>query len=154
LGWNGLWHWDFAGGKEPKRFALRSGGVPCVAVSPDGKVVLFPAERWALSPRFRDLATGKEWEWVAEPGKGRGKRDGDGIAALAVSPDGKLVASGSAGKWISVMHADTGKEAWFADLPRGVNTVAFSPDGKFVAQGGSDVRVWEAATGKSVATFP
>jgi WD40 repeat protein len=154
VGWTGLWHWDFASGKEPKRFPLRSSGVPCVAASPDGKVVAFPAERWALSPRFRNLATGKEWEWVPDPGKGRWKRDGDGIAALAVSPDGKLVASGSAGKWISVRHADTGKETWFADLPGGVTAVAFSPDGKLLAQAGWDVRVWEAATGKTVATFP
>jgi WD40 repeat protein/tRNA A-37 threonylcarbamoyl transferase component Bud32 len=86
------------------------------------------------------------------------------LSNLAISPDGKLLASGAADKTVKVWDAATGQEI---HTLRGheaeVYGVAFSPDGRFLAsasgeQNGrptkpSEVRVWDLQTGKA-RTFP
>jgi WD40 repeat protein len=74
------------------------------------------------------------------------------VRAVAFSPDGKWVATGSVDKTARVMEAATGREV--ARLTHGgwVRAVAFSPDGKWVATGSVDktARVMEAATGREI----
>jgi WD40 repeat protein len=74
------------------------------------------------------------------------------VRAVAFSPDGKWVATGSGDKTARVMEAATGKEVSRLAHQGVVNAVAFSPDGKWVATGSEDgtARVMEAATGKEV----
>lgn len=71
--------------------------------------------------------------------------------ALAISPDGKLVAVAASDqeRGAAVWDVATGKLV--AALPgQAVTSVAFSPDGKWVATGrmGDIVTVWEARTGR------
>jgi WD40 repeat protein len=78
-----------------------------------------------------------------------------GVSCLALSPDGKRLASGS-GKFrgkpgeVKVWDAATGQQTlslgWHTEL---VRSVAFTPDGKRLASGSNDgtVKVWDAATG-------
>jgi len=75
------------------------------------------------------------------------------VVAVAFSPDGALVATGSVDRTARVFEARTGREmARLAHQDR-VNTVAVSRDGTLVATGSVDrtARVFEARTGREVA---
>jgi len=74
------------------------------------------------------------------------------VIAVAFSPDGKWVATGSYDRTARVMEAATGKEVSRLAHQGRVFAVAFSPDGKWVATGSGDntARVMDAATGKEV----
>jgi len=75
------------------------------------------------------------------------------VRAVAFSPDGRWVVSGSWDNTARVWEAATGQEVARVTHKEGVSAVAFSPDGRWVVSGSSDntARVWEAATGREVA---
>ncbi|MFC1636202.1 WD40 repeat domain-containing protein, partial [Planctomycetota bacterium] len=66
----------------------------------------------------------------------------DVVFGLAVSPDGKRIASGSFDKTVKVWDASTGAELMTLQGHNGaVYSVMFSPDGKRIASGGYDKTV-------------
>ena len=70
---------------------------------------------------------------------------------MAISADGKLIASGSADKTVKVWDEVTGQVKFTLSEHRGaVNSVAMSADGQRLVSASDDgtVKVWDGATGK------
>jgi WD40 repeat protein len=72
------------------------------------------------------------------------------VHAVAFSPDGKRIASGSTDQTIKLWDATTGNlQKTLAGRSSWVDAVAFSPDGKRIASGSYDntIKLWDATTG-------
>jgi WD40 repeat protein/DNA-binding SARP family transcriptional activator len=79
------------------------------------------------------------------------------VLAVAYSPDGRLVATGSADGTARLWNAVTGDPVHVLRAPRGgVFATRFSTDGTRLATLGADraVRVWDVRTGRELRSFP
>jgi WD40 repeat protein len=113
----------------------------------------------ALAPKGRSFAfaskDGHTRIWDELSGEFRQLADGHRhyVHAVAYSPDGLTLATGSGDQTIVVRRLDSGaKTRILHDHDDRVSAVAFSPDGTTIVSGSWDrsVRMWKAATGDSV----
>ena len=96
--------------------------------------------------------------WEVETGKNIATLQGhtDGVATVACSRNGTLLASGSKDKTVRLWEVETEKNiATLQGHGKMVSSVAFSPDGTKLASGSQDtsIRLWEIPTGKALYTI-
>ena len=80
----------------------------------------------------------------------------DEVLAVAFSPDGRTLASGSRDRTIRLWNTNTGEHKLTLEgHTSGVTCLSFSPDGRTLASGSWDdtVRLWDAETGQHLQTL-
>ena len=136
---------------DPRRTLTHRSWVQAVAWRPDGGAV-------ATGGRSNRV---RIWYWDADNGKfvrrplRAGNLEflhGNSVRAVAYSPDGQSIMTGSEDRTAQLWDAATGEARFPQPLPHdnGVEAVAFSPDGRLLLTGGRDktARLWDAATGR------
>ncbi len=138
--------WEAATGKEISHIVheehIKTGGDGMViAFSPDTTERLIASAGEDGAILIWDAATGQEVTHIQQEER---------VRALAFSPDGQWLISGSKDTTARVWEVETGREIARVQHTDSVNSVAFSPDGQWAASGSADntVFVWEAATGR------
>lgn len=126
------------------------GNVADLEFSRDGKWLVSAAGEPGVfgEARLYDVAAAK---WIRTF---TGHRDS--LYAVALSPDAKILATGSYDQTIKLWDAATGKELRTLTGHNGaVFDLAFHPNGKILASAGADrtVKLWNVATGKRLDTF-
>jgi WD40 repeat protein/tetratricopeptide (TPR) repeat protein/tRNA A-37 threonylcarbamoyl transferase component Bud32 len=157
--------------KDKEPFGMRDRqdrSVYAVAFSPDDRLVavasedktvrLWDASEFDVDAYVRRAGTGpdrmaKLWEMAKSKQVAGPLLHGGPVVALAFSPDGKWLLTGSADKTARLWNAATGQPRLSPLAHQGpVVAVAFRPDGKVFVTGSWDkgARLWETATGKPV----
>jgi WD40 repeat protein len=161
--------WDVQTGKLARLFAgtIRfTGFVSSVAFSPDGQTVLLGTGDNVT--RLLNVTTGAEIQRFPSPNQSlqpnktfppvpaRTKNSNIWVTAVAFSPDGRFVVTGSRDRSAHLWNAATGQEVRrFQGHQGDIAAVAFSPDGKLLLTGSDDntARVWEVQSGAEVRRF-
>jgi WD40 repeat protein len=136
--------WETATAKEIATFAIAHVGYGPLFFSADSKSLV--EVDYESGIRIRETATGMVRSRI------RGVRRTE-LTSLAISPDGKRLATGGYDHVVHVWDATTGKEERV--LQNQSASLAFSPDGQTLVCGGWDGRVsfFDAATGKKRRSF-
>jgi RNA polymerase sigma factor (sigma-70 family) len=128
----------------------RTTPVVVLAAAPDGVTIAAGGERPETDIQLWDLPTRRVRRVLAG--------HTDSITALAFSPDGRLLASGSQDRLIRVWDLTTedARNKILGGHDKGVTALAFVPTGdKILASAGIDgtVKLWDIVTGRCLATL-
>jgi WD40 repeat protein len=143
--------WDVSSGERLGSPLAQEAGLTALAVRPDGKALLLGSRDWTvrlweLSPEVAEAARPRTY-----PDWSRGL-----LGRVAISPDTKLVATGTLRGNCQVWTAATGA-ARGEPLPHvGAARILFSPDGRLLATGSGHglACLWEAGTGRLLHKWP
>jgi RNA polymerase sigma factor (sigma-70 family) len=159
--------WEAASGKELRRLPMGRGRVGSVAFSPNGHLLAAGGPDGG-AVQLWDPGTGRELRTLSSKADSQTPRAMiEGVAAVAFSADGKMLAAVSRYRWgsnrrpiikeerevrtIRVWEVATGAERLSLLLPRdSVRCAAFTPDGRILVLGGEDgaLQLWHVPTGK------
>jgi len=141
--------WSLADGKAWQRLINAHDGVVTAAVfAPGGSQIASRGSDGAI--KIWDSTTGA-LRRTFEVGKPTG-----GSCSLAVSPDGRWVAAGTANREIKLWNlADGTLLRSLAGHAGAVGAVAFSPDGRILASGSADktIKLWDVTSGRELSTL-
>jgi WD40 repeat protein len=156
--------WDATSGAELRRF--KSGfWLMSAAFSPDGRFVVIGGDEGTA--RLWDTTTGEELHRFETPASANGAGCVQAaffgempdpcttVYAVAVSPDGRFVLTGSLDKTARLWDAATGAEVRRFEHSSYVESVAFSRDGRLILTGGGDktAHLWDASNGSELRRF-
>ncbi|MBI3412319.1 MAG: hypothetical protein HY040_28705 [Planctomycetes bacterium] len=167
-GFHELTVWDAAEGKLEKRIFTRAERAYAMVFLPDGTLAVAggrPGQEGDV--RVYNLHAGAAKDLGGVPSVD-GVHDkavlvkelletDDSVLALALSPDGKKLASGGCDRLVRVWDLPSAKlEQSIENHADWVFSVAFTPDGKHLVTGSRDktAKIWDLTAKESVLTFP
>ena len=118
-----------------------------------GVAISSTGEYWAASSRRGEI---RIWEAGGHLLRRAWRGHMDMAWALAFSPDGRILASGSSDNALKLWDVASGGLLWSGRHTSFVNRVVFSPDGLVLASAGNDATVglWDVASGTLLQTLP
>ena len=142
---NGIKLWDSRTGEVKKHIVSPEGAASMAAISAHGESIAEASEDASL----------RLWNVTSESRRIFPRPGSESISALAVSPDGQLVAIGS-GEELTLTSFQSGETLrTFPDHPTSINRLVFSNDNRILA--GADetgtIKLWDLSNGQIKGTF-
>jgi RNA polymerase sigma factor (sigma-70 family) len=153
-----IYLWDVATGKELHQIQSAGTGASTIAFSRDSKQ-LYSKGTGVPTIHVWDLSTGKEARQIGQavqPAPGAVRGFPATSTALALAPDGKMLATGS-NSTIRLVDVASGKDLFtLAGHQSGISSLHYAADSKTLMTRGADgtIRLWDAATGKQTGQVP
>lgn len=174
--------WDVASGGQVRSFKGHSSGIISVAFSPDGKLLASGGSDNAI--KIWDIASGAQRKslrgnayavrfstdgnliagatpqsiivWDVASGTQLFSLNGHTrtITSVAISPDGKTIASGSQDHTVKLWDVTSKAQIRSLTHPDEVMSVAFSPDGKWLVSAGlKTIKIWDVMNWVELKSF-
>ncbi|GAB4291522.1 MAG: hypothetical protein Fur0025_26780 [Oscillatoriaceae cyanobacterium] len=149
--------WNLPSGTQIKSFSLHIGPVQALAISPNGETLATGFQNGSINLSPLNPGNDSPPEDNQELPNKLMLGHVNNINSVAFSPDGKILASGSADNTIKLWDVTTRQLRYTLSSNQGViYSVAFSGDGKMLASGSSSgqIQLWNALTGVAIKSLP
>lgn len=143
--------WNFSSGESLLTLNGHSDAeelVSAVAIARDGKTLVSGSNSYGGTIKVWNLQTGELLNSLP--------KNIEGVASVAISPDGGAIASGSEDATVKLWDLGSGTlQATLSGHAGTVRSVAFSPDGQLIASGSEDgtVKLWNRNGGTLLKTL-